>query len=163
MDWNINGNIFTTTAAQDDGFLWNMMSGVTVHATGAGGTGYQVGQILTPVGGTFTNAAPTFSVVEVNPDTGAVLTVKLRTLGDYTVLPSGAIRTTVDTGSGTGCRLRLPQTNYNTMAEKILKDFGLTEQRNWRARQAEIVDAARVNATNAQIKQMANVLNVVIP
>lgn len=161
MNWNINGNIFTTTAAQDDGFLWNMMSGVTVHAAGAGGTGYEVGQILTLVGGTFTTVA-TFLVDSVGP-LGQVLTVTLRTRGDYTALPSGAIQTTVDTGSGTGCRLRLPSTDYNTMAEKVLKNFGLTERDNWRARQREIVRAAEATATNAQIRQAANVYNVTIP
>lgn len=161
MDWNINGNIFTTTAAQDDGFLWYMMAGVTVHATGLGGAGYAVGNILTAIGGTFTEAA-TFLVSQVGL-AGEVLAVTLRTRGDYTALPSGAIQTTVNVGSGTGCRLKLPQTNYNTMAEKLLKDFGLSERNNWRAKQDEVLKAAQVAGTNAQNKQAANIYGVVLP
>lgn len=161
LDWNINGNIFTTTAQQDEGLLWYMMASITVHATGAGGTGYTVGNVLTATGGTFTEAA-TFTVTAVGP-LGECQAVKIRTKGDYTVLPIGAIQTTVDAGAGTGCRLRLPATNYNTLAEKLIKDFGLSERDNWRAAQNEVLRKAQAAGTNAQKRQAANVYGAVLP
>lgn len=78
----------------------------------AGGTGYSVGQYLTVVGGTFTEAA-VFEITQVSG--GAVValqpvapnqvTTDTEATGYYTVTPSNPASTTVNTGGGSGCTL----------------------------------------------------------
>lgn len=78
----------------------------------AGGTGYSVGQFLTVVGGTSTEAA-VFRITQVSG--GAVVAVtpvaptqtgtNTEATGIYTVTPSNPASTTVNTGGGSGCTL----------------------------------------------------------
>lgn len=68
----------------------------------AGGTGYSVNDILTVAGGTFTRAA-TWRVLTLS--TTAVATVELVDPGVYSVVPTGALATTVAPAGGTGCTL----------------------------------------------------------
>jgi len=65
----------------------------------SGGTGYSVGDVLTFVGGTFTQAVQlTVSTVS----SGAITGVNISLNGIYTVLPSNPISTTVSPAGGTG-------------------------------------------------------------
>lgn len=72
----------------------------------AGGTGYSVGDILTPVGGTFAAAAS----IQVATETGGVVTaVQVLDGGRYVATPSNPVATTG--GTGTGCTLNLSYSN----------------------------------------------------
>lgn len=66
--------------------------------------GYQVGDILTLVGGTFTTVA-TFTVLTINAETGSVLTVSVLNGGNYAAFPALPAATTG--GQGRGCTLNL--------------------------------------------------------
>lgn len=68
----------------------------------AGGANYLVGDILTLVGGTGT--ASTFTVATIDGG-GAVVTVTLLALGNYTVAPSNPVATTDNSIAGAGATL----------------------------------------------------------
>lgn len=69
--------------------------------------GYQVGDILTLVGGTFVTAC-TVMVATIDPANGAVLTVTITFAGSYSVFPANPVATTG--GQGTGCTLNITAT-----------------------------------------------------
>ena len=62
-------------------------------------SGYEVGDVLTVAGGTFTIAA-TLTVLTIDDETGSVLTVAVTTGGNYTVFPTSPAATTGGAGRG---------------------------------------------------------------
>lgn len=79
---------------------------VSYAAVAAGGTLYEVGDVLTATGGTGT--AATFTVAAVNG--GVVTSVTVLTPGDYTVKPTNPITTTGHTGT---CTLTATWANFS--------------------------------------------------
>ena len=83
----------------------------------AAGSGYALNDVLTVVGGTGT--AATFTVKAIGPG-GEVLSVARTTGGDYSVLPTNPVSTTVAPAGGSGATLNLEYTsliqipNYTT-------------------------------------------------
>ena len=77
---------------------------VVLATATAAGTGYQVGDVLTLVGGTFVTAAK-FGVSAVNVSTGAITGFNITNTGDYTVIPTGSV--SVTGGFGTGATFTL--------------------------------------------------------
>jgi len=83
----------TATAAMQ------LTSGASVAAAG---TGYNVGDVITLTGGTFSAASQlTVATLTGGPGTG-VATFTVTTAGSYTVLPASPISTTVSPAGGTG-------------------------------------------------------------
>lgn len=80
----------------------------------AGGTSYQVGDILTVSGGTVTTAA-TFKVATLSGS--AVATVALVAGGEYTTTPANPASTTG--GNGTGCTLTVSYANWRRAYVRI--------------------------------------------
>lgn len=106
-----------------NGWLRRRATNVTGAAqsatTGAGGTGYVVGDIISLVGGTGTVVA-TFRVVTAPG--GVVGTVAVVDPGSYTSTPSNPASTTG--GSGSGCTLNVTYGNGTSEAEIILEGPG---------------------------------------
>lgn len=94
---------------------------VAVGGSGAAGNGYIVGDVLTVVGGTNTQAA-TYRVTSVDAvaglSSGKVKTVSVINQGKYTVKPANNVATTSSTG--TGCTLTL---TWNTPGQATNPGF----------------------------------------
>lgn len=77
---------------------------VTAAALNAGGITYSVGDVLTAVGGTFTQAAS----IRVDTVSGGVVTaVSLISGGLYTAFPTNPVATTASPDDGSGCTIDL--------------------------------------------------------
>jgi hypothetical protein len=103
----------STTGGSGDGTLrinvvWSgigAVSGVVYYISAQGGTGYNVGDIVTISGGTSTSVAQvTVSSVGLN---GTVTGVYVSTPGAYTVLPSNPVLQASTSGVGTGLELTM--------------------------------------------------------
>jgi hypothetical protein len=78
----------------------------------AAGSGYAVNDVLTVVGGTGT--AATFTVKTIGPS-GEVVSVAPTTGGDYSVLPTNPVSTTVAPAGGSGATLNI--TEYTSLIQ----------------------------------------------
>lgn len=100
--FELTANAYAGTSSLDTSSFATWTSGDLINCTC--GTGYQVGEILTLAGGTYTEQA-TFRVVEVDSGTGVLRAVQPVNRGNYSVLPSSP--NTPTGGSGTGATLYL--------------------------------------------------------
>lgn len=99
------------------------LSGTVYYSSAQGGTGYQVGDVVTLSGGTSTAVAQvTVSSIGVG---GTVTGVYVSTPGAYTVLPSNPVNQASTTGSGTGLQLTMvPAVAQATVATLVAAGSG---------------------------------------
>ncbi len=112
-----------------------------------GGSGYNVGDVLTVIGGTATTAAAQFTVAAVNAS-GTITAIELLQPGSYSVMPANPVATT-DSGSGINATLNL--------------DFGNEVDTNMNAGVALLEGGNTINGTLLPNVYLSGTIDTPIP
>lgn len=116
--------------------------------------GYQVGDILTLVGGTFTTQA-TLTVLTINVETGSVLTVNVSFAGSYAAFPANPVATTG--GGGTGATFNITGTAGTSVTAVAVQAGGGPWPRGYRVGDVLQLDGGTYTAPASVVVTGTNV------
>lgn len=159
--FQISGTGVFTNTLGTTGIVLSADPVVAVVGAGVGtGTGYEVNDTLTVVGGTGTAAELTVDAISGGGADGPVYRVSVSNAGSYSVLPSNPISVTGGEGSGATF-------NLTFSSSIIIPDASITEREHYVAFGKPVVGSAAdqalaVVAQRATIVQIAVVSNNVI-